>query len=180
MNAQALIADLTRRGVELAVNADRLRWRAPKGTVGPDELAAMLNHKAEIIDLLSRRQGDGRTDPKGDTPAAWRVWYRALIQHHNRLGRDDDLAGSLAWGEAESVWHLKHGTTPNQSTCAGCGGLLSGRERLILSDGAAVHWDEGAGFDCLAAHGTRWRADATAGLTALGLEPPNELSTKET
>ncbi len=180
MSAQALIADLMRRGVELAVNADRLRWRAPKGTVGPDELAALLRHKAEIIDLLSQRRGGGQSGPKGDTPAAWRVWYRARIQHHNRLGRDDDLAGSLAWGEAENIWHRRHGAEPDPSKCAGCGGLLSGRERLILSDGAAVHWDEGAGFDCLAAHGARWRADASAGLVLLGLEPPADLSTEET
>jgi len=173
LSAQALIADLTRRGVELTVNADRLRWRAPKGTVGPEEMAAMRRHKTAIIDLLSRRQDGGQSDPKGDTPAAWRVWYRARIQHHKRLGRDDILAGSLAWGEAENIWHRRHGAKSDPSKCAGCGGLLSGRERLPLGDDAAVHWAEGAGLDCLAAYGTRWRAEATAGLAALGLSAPH-------
>ena len=173
MSAQALIADLARRGVELAVNADRLRWRAPKGTVGPDELAALRHHKVEIIDLLSRLQDGALTDPSEH-------WFQASVQHHRRLGRGHDLARQLAWGEAQSVWHLECGAQPDPSNCAGCGELLSGRERLTLSDGAAVHWDETAGLDCLVAHGMRWRADATAGLVALGLEPPNELSTEET
>ena len=133
----------------------------------------MLNHKAEIIDLLSRRQGGGQSDPKGDTPAAWRVWYQALIQHQKSLGRDGALAGSLAWGEAENIWHRHHGTTPDQSTCAGCAQLLSGRERLTLDDGAAVHWDEAAGLDCLGSYGERWRAEATSGLAALGLSAPH-------
>ena len=172
MSAQALIADLTRRGVKLAVNADRLRWRAPKGTVGPQEVAAMRHHKVEIIHLLSRQKDGGQSDPKGDMPDAWRVWWRARIQRHKRLGRDGDLGGLLTWGEAENIWHRRHGMKPDPARRGGCNELLSGRARLDMGDDTLVHWDAAAGLDCLAAYGVRWRADATAGLVVLGIEPP--------
>ena len=118
--------------------------------------------------------------PDGDTPAAWRGWHQERIGHQLNLGRGGTLADALAWGEGQNIWHQRHGTKPDPSKCAGCGKLLSGRERLPLGDGAAVHFDEDAGLDCLAAHGTRWRSEATAGLVALGLEPPDELSTEGT
>jgi hypothetical protein len=177
VSARALIADLTRRGVELAVNADRLRWRAPKGTVGSQELAALRHHKAEIIELLSRQQGGGRSGPKGDTPASWRAWFHERMEQHRCLGRDDGLARTLSWGGVENIWHQRHGAKLDPSKCAGCDRLLSGRARLTLGDDASVHWDEGAGLGCLGSYGRRWRAEATAGLVALGLEPPDELST---
>ena len=172
MSVAALIADLNKRGVYLSARGDVLLVDAPAGAVDPDEKTALRNHKSEIIELLARRQDGGESDPKGDTPATWWVWYQARIQHHNRLGRDRTSAASLAWGEAENIWNQRHGARPDPSRCAGCGQLLSGRERLMLGDGAAVHWDEGAGLDCLGAHGARWRAEATAGLTALCLTPP--------
>ena len=173
LSAAKLIEAVHEAGGTIALAGDRIRLSAAAPL--PDNLMeAIRASRDQVIQAL--RPARSKT-PDSDTPAAWRVWYRARIQHHNRLGRDDDLAGSLTWGEAENIWHRRHGAKPDPSKCAGCGELLSGRERLTLGDGAAVHWDEGTGFDCLAAHGVRWRAYATAGLVALGLEPPDELST---
>ncbi len=180
MSAIALITDLRGRGVKLGVRGDTLIIAAPKGVVAPRDMAALRDQKAEIIRALNSRDESQRPGPRDDTPDAWRGWHQERIGHHLNLGRDDDLAGSLTWGEAENIWHQRHGTEPDPSNCAGCGELLSGRERLTLSDGAAVHWDETAGLDCLVAHGMRWRAEADAGLMGLDLEPPDELSTEET
>ena len=168
LSAAKLIEAVHEAGGAIALAGDRIHLSAAAPL--PDNLVeAIRASRDQVIQAL--RPARSKT-PDGDTPAAWRVWYRARIQHHKRLGRDDILAVALAWGEAENIWHQRHGTEPDPPTCAGCGGLLSGRERLILSDGAAVHWDAHVGFDCLAAHGARWRANATAGLVALGLTPP--------
>ncbi len=29
------------------------------------------------------------------------------------LGRDSELARTLAWGEGENLWHSRHGTRPD-------------------------------------------------------------------
>ena len=176
MSAIAIITDLRGRGVKLTVRGDTLFVDAPKGAVGPGDKAALLDHKAEIICLLAGRDEDRQSGPRDDTPGAWRGWCQERIGYHLNLGRDGALAGGLAWGEAENVWHQRHSAKHDPSNCAGCGELLSGRERLTLGDGAAVHWDQGAGFDCLGSYGRRWRSEATAGLVALGLAPPDELS----
>jgi ribosomal protein L40E len=48
-----LIADLRAKGVELAPNGDKLRVRAPEGTLTPDLLAVVAEHKAELLAALS-------------------------------------------------------------------------------------------------------------------------------
>jgi hypothetical protein len=46
---------------------------------------------------------------------------------------------------------------------------IGGLAALDLADGSRVHFET---LDCLLAFGTRWRGEATAGLRALGLDPP--------
>ena len=174
MRAIALITDLRGRGVKLGVRGDTLIIDAPKGVVAPCDMAALRDQKAEIIYLLSQRRDSRQSGPKADTPVAWRAWFQACVQQHLRLGRGRPLAQQMTWSESENLWHGRHGRKFDPATCAGCGGLLSGRERLPLSDGAFVHFDADAALDCLGTYGRRWRVEATAGLTALGLTPPHD------
>ena len=52
MTASDIIQELNRRGVELKVEGERLRFR-PKHAVTPDLLATMREHKAEIVSTLT-------------------------------------------------------------------------------------------------------------------------------
>ena len=170
LSAAKLIEAVHEAGGAIVLAGDRIRLSAAAPL--PDNLVeAIRADRDQVIQALRPARSKA---PDGDTPGAWRGWYQERMEQHRRLGRDDVLARSLTWGEAESVWHLKHGAKLDPSTCAGCGELLSGRERLPLSDGAFVHFDADAGLECLGAYGRRWRADATAGLAALGLTPPHE------
>ena len=56
--------------------------------------------------------------------------------------------------------------------CLTCGKPIDGLAVLDLADGNHVHLDGAHGIDCLLAFGERWRGEATAGLRALGLDPP--------
>ena len=51
MDATEVLAELTRRGVKIMVEGDRLRFR-PQQAVTPDLRAAMAAHKAELLTLL--------------------------------------------------------------------------------------------------------------------------------
>ena len=62
MGATEVLAELTRRGVEIAVAGDRLRFR-PRDAVTPDLRAALIEHKTDLIRLIG-------TD---DADVAWRV-----------------------------------------------------------------------------------------------------------
>ena len=53
MTAADLISDLKRRGVELRVTGDRLRWRAPRGAMTPELAESLRRCKSETIALLS-------------------------------------------------------------------------------------------------------------------------------
>jgi hypothetical protein len=81
-------------------------------------------------------------------------------------------AARLAWGEMQSLWHRLHGWRAPEWQCAGCNSPVGGLPALDLADGSRVHLDDAHGLDCLLAFGERWRAVATAGLQALGLNPP--------
>lgn len=51
-NAAEILSDLTRRGVRLAPNGDRLHVDAPKGLLTPELLDELRRHKAELLALL--------------------------------------------------------------------------------------------------------------------------------
>lgn len=65
MKTQNLLEKLQKRGIELKVDDDNLRYRAPKGALTDDLRQAMKVHKAKILVLL---QGD---EPKAAT-TDWR------------------------------------------------------------------------------------------------------------
>ena len=83
-----------------------------------------------------------------------------------------DEAARLAWGEIENHWHMQYGERVPHWQCAGCREPIGGLPALGLADSNRVHLDGAHGLDCLLAFGKRWRAEATTGLRALGLDPP--------
>jgi hypothetical protein len=62
MGAPEVLAELSRRGVEIAADGDRLRFR-PQSAVTPDLRAALIEHKADLLRLLDSL----------DEQVAWRV-----------------------------------------------------------------------------------------------------------
>src|SRR4051812_28060242 len=70
-NAIALLTELTRQGVELNADGDRLRYRPhPHPAVSPDVLDAMRRMKADLLDLLRGRGGRGAAAGRGQAPPA--------------------------------------------------------------------------------------------------------------
>ena len=63
MTAAALVAELRARGVSLEPEGDRLRVR-PTRLVRPEELAALRQHKAEVLALLVHPSSTVTLDPK--------------------------------------------------------------------------------------------------------------------
>jgi hypothetical protein len=61
MGPSEVLAELNRRGVEIAVDGDRLRYR-PQDAVTPELRAALAEHKVALLTLLA-----------DDTDVAWRV-----------------------------------------------------------------------------------------------------------
>ena len=53
MSASGLLHDLASRGVVLAAEGDRLRWRAPAGVLSPADRTAIVEHKAGLLELLA-------------------------------------------------------------------------------------------------------------------------------
>ena len=57
MNVTALLADLAAAGVDLSAEGDRLRYRAPAGTMPPGRVALLRAHKADILRWLADPDG---------------------------------------------------------------------------------------------------------------------------
>ncbi len=58
MNIESLIDGLHRRGVRLRFDGDRLRWFAPVGIVTEADLAALREHKVEVLAILREAETD--------------------------------------------------------------------------------------------------------------------------
>ncbi len=56
--ARALLDTLKTLNVEVRVESDKLKWKAPQGVMSDNLIAQMKNHKAEILALLSDKQAD--------------------------------------------------------------------------------------------------------------------------
>ena len=61
MTTDLLIEDLRRRGVQLALAGENLKYRAPRGVLGPADREALARHKAEILAILGRGDLTGTT-----------------------------------------------------------------------------------------------------------------------
>jgi hypothetical protein len=176
MSAAAdLLHRLAEVGAKVEASGNRLIVRAGPKPV-PGELVQRLREaKAEVLVALA---------PAERTPAAVEAFYRCnpseaaqwrrhfiirTIDRELRGARFHAEAARLAWGELLSEWHKRHGRRWPASQCAGCGRPLGGIRALGLADGSRLHLDK---LDCLLSFGERWRNEATAGLRALGLDPP--------
>jgi hypothetical protein len=132
----------------------------------------LTEHRAEIAVLLAKPAGF-RDGPVGDAVEDWRAWMRLVVRRRHGRGQDLQTALRLAWGEAEVVWHLRHGTRPDPRRCAGCGAWLEGAGgAMTMIDRAVVHIGGTHGLDCLVLYGEAWRGAACTGLIALGIKAP--------
>ena len=57
MTTQGLLEDLTRRGVVLTAEADKLRYKAPKGTITPALRGLIEQHRAALLQALADLPG---------------------------------------------------------------------------------------------------------------------------
>lgn len=110
-SATAVICELRRRGVELSVEGDGLRYRAPSGALTADLREALVAHKVEVLALLAQAPTEPRPDDvKGTRQGGADSTAPSLLRHHGVsvgspfLGRDpshaapalDAAAGELA------------------------------------------------------------------------------------
>ncbi|MBZ4402304.1 LLM class flavin-dependent oxidoreductase [Myxococcus sp. AS-1-15] len=61
MMTDELIAELSRQGVTLWVEGERLKYRAPKGALSPEHLAKLSTNKATLVEHLRRLAADGES-----------------------------------------------------------------------------------------------------------------------
>jgi hypothetical protein len=189
--AANLLAEIRRSGGDVTlVGCDKLRLVAPTALV-PELAEKVRAAKAMLLAVLADtgRTGGGAVKPLCNgataqaqqstaapssgraipTPAAdWRARHREALAYWGTFHPADEAA-QLAWGELLNEWHRLHGRRAPEWQCAGCGQAIGGLMALTLSGGTRVHFD---GLDCLLSFGERWRHEATAGLSALGLDPP--------
>ncbi|WP_169218415.1 non-ribosomal peptide synthetase [Brasilonema sp. UFV-L1] len=63
MNLTDLLENLSAKNVELWVDGDKLRYRAPENVLTPELLVEIKQYKEEIIYLLQKRTDTAKTDP---------------------------------------------------------------------------------------------------------------------
>ena len=169
--AATLLAEIGAIGAEATLEDGALCISAPDGALTDAQCRLVIEHRAEIAALLDCPPGF-RGGPAGDTVEDWRIWMRLVVHRRRDRGQDLQTALRLAWGEAEVVWHLRHGTRPDLRRCAGCGAWLEGAGgTMAMIDGAVVHIGGSHGLDCLLLYGEAWCDAGRAGLIALGINP---------
>ena len=91
MSLQELLQELTRRGVHLAAEGERLIYRGPSGALTDDLRQEIINHKAELLPMLRRaatRQCDGQSNLAGMTLAEF-ARSRHVVRVRSRLLGED-------------------------------------------------------------------------------------------
>jgi hypothetical protein len=151
MDGLTLLRRAREARLAVAADGDKLVIRGPMSAAPVARL--LIEHKPAVRAALA---------------ADWRARHREARAHWGALHPAEEAAG-LAWGELLSRWHRLHGARAPEWQCAGCGEPIGGLAALTLADGNRVHLDR---LDCPLAFGERWRSEATAGLRALGLDPP--------
>jgi hypothetical protein len=150
--------------------AARLRASAEPGSVVIAPATRRLLGDRFRLQALGRHEVKGLTEPV----ETWTVEGVSASEGRFDAVRSGRLTGfvgrEMAWGETRWRWHIAHGERVPGHLCAGCRRPIGDAEALHIIDGYRVH--RTAGRDCLIRHGERWRGEATAGLRALGLDPP--------
>ena len=167
MDGLTLLRRARDAGLAVAAEGDKLVIRGPKRA---EPVALLLiKHKPEVRAALL--PAEPTPDAKHEPASAW--WRRQYLIRTSSWelsgARSESRARVIAWGELEDRWHRLHGARVPQWQCAGCGEPIGGCSALDLADGSRVHLEK---LDCLLSFGERWRREATAGLRALGLDPP--------
>jgi hypothetical protein len=187
-----LLAEIRRSGGDVRlIGCDRLQLVAPTALL-PELAERVRAAKPVLLAALAGASqtasaadegGEGVSNPRRNTATAqhrtapsssdcaipdWRARHLEALAYWSAFHPASEAA-RLAWGEVENHWHLQHGECVPHWQCAGCHEPIGGRAALTLADGNRAHLDK---FDCLLLFGERWRREATAGLQALGLDPP--------
>jgi hypothetical protein len=151
----ALIAEVHAAGGTIRRDGDMIELAAPH-PLSADLVARIREAKPALLSALGEALD-------------WRARHREALAYWDALHPTAEAA-RLSWGELLSRWHRLYGARAPEWQCAGCGEPIGGLAALDLADGNRVHLSDS--FACLFAFGERWRREATAGLRALGLDPP--------
>jgi hypothetical protein len=176
MTARALdiLSAIRRNGGDIRLIApDRLKVVAP-ATLLPDFVEQARAVKSDLLAALATNAPSPETTDHVNAPdeveaRRWRERFTARTFEWSSGKREWQKGRGLAWGDMLNEWHSLHGRRWPAWQCAGCEKLIGGLEPLNLPDGNRVHFEP---IDCLISFGRRWRSDAQAALTALGLEVP--------
>jgi hypothetical protein len=169
MDGLTLLERAQEAGLVVRAVGEKLIIRGPRRAESVARL--LIEHKPKVLAALGSRRSCHEHVINGiERPAGWRARYAARSFHWLLDGsRSWQEAERVAWGELQCDWHWLHRARVPEWQCAGCGEPIGGLPALCLSDGNRVHLDQ---LDCLIRYGARWRAAATSGLAALGLQPP--------
>ena len=165
MNAAEVLDELRTRGVTLAPDGGRLRWRAPPGVMAPEMVDELRAHKTELLALLS----GGVVSPGGTVD--WYEWFEeraAIIEHDGGLPGTE--AETRAFECAVVRWLNENPPLANgPERCGHCGKPMAETDALPFLAGASGHiWMHGR---CHAPWMNRRRAEAVAALGEMGVTP---------
>ncbi|MGH9334641.1 MAG: condensation domain-containing protein, partial [Vicinamibacteria bacterium] len=93
VNLASLLDELSRRGIRISAEGDRLMTRAPRGTLTDELRQELSDHKPELLRLLRSRLSSSMEASSAN----------AVNGHIERLPRDRDLRLSFA---QERLWFL--------------------------------------------------------------------------
>ena len=96
MKATQLMADLTRLGIRIEADGDRLRY-SPRSAVTPDLADQMKSHKDALLAIL---QGDSKIPPI-DLSSATAIWQAALDRLEGDPLFSPDIMESLRAADAQ-------------------------------------------------------------------------------
>jgi hypothetical protein len=88
LSAFDLIDHLAGRGIEIVVNGDQLRWRAPAGAMTDDDIALLREHKHAIV--AAHR-------PTHPTPEAFDGWLDEQMERARRHDAFEERAAILEY-----------------------------------------------------------------------------------
>ena len=133
MTAAALLARLESAGVDLAADAEGLRYRGSRAVLSASVLADLKSHKGEILKLLRC--------PFGQLQAEWRA---AVATTHSRFTKhdvepDQDTleAAALLEFEFASNWRPRRGVTEADARAL-LDAVYTGRMQGRLEDGRVI------------------------------------------
>ena len=76
MTALELLADVTRRGIELVAHGDRL-WCRPRSALTPELVDRLKAHKAELLAILGHGGGLGEGSRPAEAIEPGEPWWQA-------------------------------------------------------------------------------------------------------